>query len=71
VACRVGSATAHTRLTSARARGGVDAAARGRIAELALAMRRTSMCGLGKVALGPVLSVLRLPAGPPPVEHPR
>jgi formate dehydrogenase beta subunit len=32
----------------------------GRIGELERVMRRTSICGLGQVALGPVASVLRL-----------
>jgi len=31
-----------------------------RIGELEQVMRRTSICGLGQVALGPVASVLRL-----------
>jgi NADH:ubiquinone oxidoreductase subunit F (NADH-binding) len=31
-----------------------------RITELEEVMRRTSICGLGQVALGPVASVLRL-----------
>jgi len=31
-----------------------------RIPRLEETMRRTSICGLGQVALGPVLSVLRL-----------
>ena len=31
-----------------------------RITELEQVMRRTSICGLGQVALGPVASVLRL-----------
>jgi NADH:ubiquinone oxidoreductase subunit F (NADH-binding) len=33
-----------------------------RIGELEQVMRRTSICGLGQVALGPVTSVLRLAA---------
>jgi formate dehydrogenase beta subunit len=52
VPCRVGSAKAHAVLSN----GGPD----GQIAELAEVMRRTSICGLGQVALGPVMSVLRL-----------
>ncbi|MGH3903334.1 MAG: NAD(P)H-dependent oxidoreductase subunit E [Pseudonocardiaceae bacterium] len=66
VPCRVGSTKAHTLLTSS---GGLDDAGRERIADLELAMRKTSICGLGQVALGPVLSVLHLcPACPAPVH---
>jgi formate dehydrogenase beta subunit len=32
----------------------------GEVHDLAEVMRRTSICGLGQVALGPVMSVLRL-----------
>jgi NADH:ubiquinone oxidoreductase subunit F (NADH-binding) len=32
----------------------------GDVRDLAEVMRRTSICGLGQVALGPVMSVLRL-----------
>jgi NADH:ubiquinone oxidoreductase subunit F (NADH-binding) len=35
----------------------------GQIAELETVMRRTSICGLGQVALGPVMSVTRLARG--------
>ena len=52
VPCRVGSAKAHQILTS---RGPDE-----QIPELADVLRRTSICGLGQVALGPVMSVLRL-----------
>ena len=52
VPCRVGSAKAHEILTD---RGPDE-----QIPELAEVMRRTSICGLGQVALGPVMSVLRL-----------
>ncbi len=52
VPCRVGSTKAHQILTS---RGPGE-----QIPELAEVMRRTSICGLGQVALGPVMSVLRL-----------
>ncbi|HEY6423234.1 MAG TPA: NAD(P)H-dependent oxidoreductase subunit E [Pseudonocardiaceae bacterium] len=57
VPCRVGSAKAHTLLTSP---GGLDEAGAAHITKLELAMRKTSICGLGQVALGPVLSVLNL-----------
>ncbi|MFN2494701.1 MAG: NAD(P)H-dependent oxidoreductase subunit E [Pseudonocardiaceae bacterium] len=63
VPCRVGSAKAHALLTSAGTAGGLDDAGIARITELELAMRKTSICGLGQVALGPVLSVLHFPAG--------
>jgi len=57
VPCRVGSTKAHTLLTSP---GGFDAA---QLIDLEYAMRKTSICGLGQVALGPVISVLNLQAG--------
>ena len=59
VPCRVGSTKAHTLLTSALASGGLDDAGAAQLVELEYAMRKTSICGLGQVALGPVLSVLR------------
>jgi NADH:ubiquinone oxidoreductase subunit F (NADH-binding)/NADH:ubiquinone oxidoreductase subunit E len=58
VPCRVGSTKAHTLLTEAIATGGLDDAGRERVHELELVMRKTSICGLGQVALGPVVSVL-------------
>jgi NADH:ubiquinone oxidoreductase subunit F (NADH-binding)/NADH:ubiquinone oxidoreductase subunit E len=63
VPCRVGSTKAHALLTDAIAGGGPDDAGRERILELELAMRKTSICGLGQVALGPVVSVLGRPRG--------
>jgi formate dehydrogenase beta subunit len=66
VPCRVGSHKAHQILTAALERGagadGIDE----RIDRLEETLRLTSICGLGQVALGPVISVLRLqrtPAG--------
>ena len=60
VPCRVGSHKAHAILTEALERGvdanGVD----DRIDRLEETMRLTSICGLGQVALGPVISVVRL-----------
>jgi NADH:ubiquinone oxidoreductase subunit F (NADH-binding) len=47
-------------LTDLLARGGGPADVDGNVRELAEVMRRTSICGLGQVALGPVMSVLRL-----------
>jgi NADH:ubiquinone oxidoreductase subunit F (NADH-binding) len=63
VPCRVGSTKAHTLLTEAIATGGLDEAGRERILELELVMRKTSICGLGQVALGPVVSVLGMSRG--------
>jgi len=60
VPCRVGSTKAHRILTDHLAAGGGAGDVPGRIAELEQVMRRTSICGLGQVALGPVASVLRL-----------
>jgi hypothetical protein len=40
----------------------VEAAGAAQLIELEYAMRKTSICGLGQVALGPVSSVLTLPA---------
>ncbi|OZM75517.1 NAD(P)H-dependent oxidoreductase subunit E [Pseudonocardia sp. MH-G8] len=57
VPCRVGSTKAHAMLEG---RSDLDATERARIAELEQAMRKTSICGLGQVALGPVVSVLGL-----------
>jgi formate dehydrogenase beta subunit len=60
VPCRVGSAKAHTMLTDLLASGGGPADVSTDVRELADVLRRTSICGLGQVALGPVSSVLRL-----------
>jgi formate dehydrogenase beta subunit len=62
VPCRVGSAKAHTMITGALDGGdggdGVDESLRAQLLELETVLRRTSICGLGQVALGPVVSVL-------------
>jgi formate dehydrogenase beta subunit len=66
VPCRVGSSKAHLILSgqlSAGAAPGNGNQHDERIARLEEAMRRTSICGLGQVALGPVMSVLRLADG--------
>ncbi len=63
VPCRVGSAKAHLILDGLIAAGGgsgVPAQVNGDVRDLDQVMRRTSICGLGQVALGPVMSVLRL-----------
>jgi NADH:ubiquinone oxidoreductase subunit F (NADH-binding) len=72
VPCRVGSTKAHTLLTEAIGGGGLDDAGRERILELELVMRKTSICGLGQVALGPVVSVLGMQQGATTVRrHPK
>src|SRR5689334_3145499 len=63
VPCRVGSAKSHIILGDLLSRGGGPADVTGEIRDLAEVMRRTSICGLGQVALGPVSSVLKLAAG--------
>jgi formate dehydrogenase beta subunit len=60
VPCRVGSAKAHVILDGLLTAGGGPAEVDGDVRDLAEVMRRTSICGLGQVALGPVMSVLRL-----------
>jgi formate dehydrogenase beta subunit len=60
VPCRAGSSKAHRMLTDLLAAGGGPGDVGERIAELATVMRRTSICGLGQVALGPVMSVTKL-----------
>ncbi len=59
VPCRVGTAKAHTLLADVLAAGGdLDEGRRAELLELETVLRRTSICGLGQVALGPVVSVL-------------
>ena len=60
VPCRVGSTKAHDILAG---RSELSDPERARILELEEAMRKTSICGLGQVALGPVVSVLGLAKG--------
>ena len=60
VPCRVGSAKAHLILDGLLGAGGGPAQVDGDVRDLDEVMRRTSICGLGQVALGPVMSVLRL-----------
>jgi NADH:ubiquinone oxidoreductase subunit F (NADH-binding) len=64
VPCRVGSVKAHKILADVLDRGGGAADVDARIDELEEAMRLTSICGLGQVALGPVMSVLRMQREP-------
>ena len=61
VPCRVGSTKAYEILSN----GGTAE----QVTELETVMRRTSICGLGQVALGPVMSVGNLGDGPRPGDH--
>ena len=65
VPCRVGSTKAHELLRGVIESGSseLDESQRGRILQLEEAMRKTSICGLGQVALGPVVSVLGIDRG--------
>ena len=65
VPCRVGSTKAHTLLRDVLDSGSssLDEAQHDQIVRLEEAMRKTSICGLGQVALGPVVSVLGLDKG--------
>jgi NADH:ubiquinone oxidoreductase subunit F (NADH-binding)/NADH:ubiquinone oxidoreductase subunit E len=65
VPCRVGSTKAHAVLREAldSGVGSLDDAQRSQILRLEEAMRKTSICGLGQVALGPVVSVLGMDRG--------
>ena len=58
--CRVGSHKAQKILVEVLERGGSASDVDERIDELEETMRLTSICGLGQVALGPVMSVLRM-----------
>ncbi len=66
VPCRVGSAKAHTILTASLGEGRAQGELDSQVAELEETMRLTSICGLGQVALGPVVSVARLERGSQP-----
>jgi NADH:ubiquinone oxidoreductase subunit F (NADH-binding)/NADH:ubiquinone oxidoreductase subunit E len=63
VPCRVGTVKAHQLLTEALAGDGLDQAGEEQLVELERTLRKTSICGLGQVALGPVASVLGLRRG--------
>jgi formate dehydrogenase/NADH-quinone oxidoreductase subunit F len=64
VPCRVGSTKAHEILRGVLDDDvPLDGPRRERIIELEEVMRKTSICGLGQVALGPVISVLGLNKG--------
>ena len=60
VPCRVGSHKALMLLTDALSRGEGPEVVGGELERLEEAARMTSICGLGQVALGPVMSVLRM-----------
>ena len=64
VPCRVGSHKAHLILTEALANGAGADDIDERIDKLEETLRLTSICGLGQVALGPVMSVLLLQRTP-------
>jgi formate dehydrogenase beta subunit len=64
VPCRVGSAKAHAMLSDLLEQGkGVADVPEAKITQLEETLRLTSICGLGQVALGPVLSVLGMERG--------
>ena len=64
VPCRVGSTKAYALLTDTLEAGEeLDDARRDRLLELEATLRMTSICGLGQVAMGPVVSVLGLQRG--------
>jgi formate dehydrogenase/NADH-quinone oxidoreductase subunit F len=72
VPCRAGSTKAHRILSDLLAAGGGPGDVDERIPRLEETMRRTSICGLGQVALGPVVSVLGLHRGATAARpHPR
>ena len=72
VPCRVGSNKAARIRTEILERGGSAADVDERIDQLEETLRLTSICGLGQVALGPVLSVIGMDRGGAAArEHPK
>jgi formate dehydrogenase beta subunit len=72
VPCRVGSTKAHTILSDLVEQGKGVADVPEKITQLEETLRMTSICGLGQVALGPVLSVLGMERGGAEArEHPK
>ena len=69
VPCRVGSTKAHALISAALAGSDEDGSPglrdgeRSQVLELERTLRTTSICGLGQVALGPVVSALGLQRG--------
>jgi formate dehydrogenase beta subunit len=72
VPCRVGSTKAHTILSDLVEQGKGVPDVPEKITQLEETLRMTSICGLGQVALGPVLSVLGMDRGGAAArEHPK
>jgi len=72
VPCRVGSAKAHAMLSELLEQGGDVEDVPDEIKQLEETLRLTSICGLGQVALGPVLSVIGMDRGGAAArEHPK
>jgi formate dehydrogenase beta subunit len=72
VPCRVGSTKAHAMLADLLERGGGIDDVPDEVVALEETLRMTSICGLGQVALGPLLSVLGLERGGAAArEHPK
>jgi NADH:ubiquinone oxidoreductase subunit F (NADH-binding) len=72
VPCRVGSTKAHGILGDLLARGGGVDDVPDKIVQLEETLRKTSICGLGQVALGPELSVLGMDRGATAArDHPK
>jgi formate dehydrogenase beta subunit len=72
VPCRVGSAKAYTMLTHLLEQGKGVEDVPDEITQLEETVRKTSICGLGQVALGPVLSVIGMDRGGAAArEHPK
>jgi NADH:ubiquinone oxidoreductase subunit F (NADH-binding)/NADH:ubiquinone oxidoreductase subunit E len=72
VPCRVGSTKAHTILSDILERGGDVGDVPEEIPQLEETLRMTSICGLGQVAMGPLLSVLGMDRGGAEArEHPK
>lgn len=72
VPCRVGSSKAHTLLIDQLEQGKGAGDIEAEILQLEATLRMTSICGLGQVALGPVVSVLGLERGGAAArEHPK
>jgi formate dehydrogenase beta subunit len=63
VPCRVGSHKAHQMLTETLATGDGPADLEESLTELEATLRLTSICGLGQVALGPMMSVMGMQRG--------
>jgi NADH:ubiquinone oxidoreductase subunit F (NADH-binding)/NADH:ubiquinone oxidoreductase subunit E len=72
VPCRVGSHKAHELLTERLATGNGSSDLEETLTELEATLRLTSICGLGQVAIGPVMSVVGMQRGGTEARpHPR